>query len=256
LKSKKTKYNLNEYLFVNRYRYALNNPLRYTDPSGNEYEDIRDIDDGDDDDGPGGSGYSYKLHLDNQYHEFFTSIDIFGGVLPEIEILVTLPIEIERIVNDFLFSEEKDLDMNTQFADGGDDNDESDDYDYNGGIGSIEDLPDIDPSMFPGVKIKNSFWADLTGKGWYSSKTKTINVPKNTKPSYVQHEYGHHLQSKRFTKEQYDAIEASSLQNAIFQFLPWVENHDTFWTERDANRRAINFFGPNSEIAKFGLWPQ
>jgi RHS repeat-associated protein len=30
---------------INRYSYALNNPLRYTDPSGNEYEDIDDIDD-------------------------------------------------------------------------------------------------------------------------------------------------------------------------------------------------------------------
>ena len=98
--------------------------------------------------------------------------------------------------------------------------------------------------------------ATITGRGYYDNKTKTLQLPIGAKTSYAQHEYGHYLQSKQMPTSCYEAVEKASFKNAMLQFLPWVEKHNTFWTERDANRRSIEYFGPNSEIAKFGLWPQ
>jgi RHS repeat-associated protein len=131
----------------------------------------------------------------------------------------------------------------------------------NGGVpfgekGSIPGLPDIAPNMFPGVGIEVNTLATITGRGYYDNKTKTLQLPIGAKTSYAQHEYGHYLQSKQMPASCYKAVENASFKNAMLQFLPWVEKHDTFWTERDANRRSIEYFGPNSEIAKFGLWPQ
>ncbi|MCC6371579.1 MAG: hypothetical protein IT236_11290 [Bacteroidia bacterium] len=120
---------------------------------------------------------------------------------------------------------------------------------------SIYGLPDIDADMFPGVKIKVSHLASITGRGWYNNRQKTIFLPKGAKTSYAQHEYGHYLQSQQLSAIEYSRIEKASLANALLQFLPGSKKHDTFWTETDANRRAIAFFGPNSAIARFGIWP-
>ena len=122
--------------------------------------------------------------------------------------------------------------------------------------GSIPGLPDIAPNMFPGVGIEVSTMATITGRGYYDNKTKTLQLPIGAMTSYAQHEYGHYLQSIQMPASCYKAVENASFKNAMLQFLPWVEKHDTFWTEKDANRRSIQFFGSNSEIAKFGIWPQ
>ncbi len=119
------------------------------------------------------------------------------------------------------------------------------------GKGSISGLPNVNPKDFPGVQINVSMLANISGKGWFDSKTNTINVPKGATNSYVQHEYGHYLQSINFSTKQYSAIEKASFWDALWNSS---DAHGNFWAERDANRRAIEYFGENSDIAKWGLY--
>lgn len=116
------------------------------------------------------------------------------------------------------------------------------------GKGSVWGLPDIDPADFPGVRIRMSKWATLVDSGWFDIRTKTIYLPKNASLSFAQHEYGHYLQSLNFPRKQYRAIEKASLLNAIKNKFGYGEDHSSFWTERDANRRSGSFFGSQAPI--------
>jgi len=100
--------------------------------------------------------------------------------------------------------------------------------------------------MFPNVDIKVSKLATMTGKGYY--RDGTLNLPHGATTSYAQHEYGHYLQTLRFTNNEYNAIERASFQNSIQNFFGFGQQYNNFWTERDANRRAAEFFGPNAPI--------
>jgi hypothetical protein len=51
------------------------------------------------------------------------------------------------------------------------------------------------------------------------------------------HEFGHCLQSRRLGWLYLIVIGLPSFCSATFR-----KNHQTFWTERDANRRAVNYF--------------
>lgn len=113
----------------------------------------------------------------------------------------------------------------------------------------------FNPETFPGVKIKISAWGTLINRGWYNHLNKTIYLPEHAGLSYAQHEYGHHLQKSELPAFQYWKIAASSLLNATFQFLPWVVRHKYHWAEKDANRRAAAFFGPQAPIANKHIWP-
>ena len=125
---------------------------------------------------------------------------------------------------------------------------------------NIKGLPGIDPDNFPGVKIRLSIWATLVDSGWFDIRTKTIYLPENASLSFAQHEYGHYLQSLNFSRKQYRAIERVSFLNALKNRIGLGEKHDLLWTERDANRRAGDFFGPEAAInRKTGsqfLWPR
>jgi hypothetical protein len=62
----------------------------------------------------------------------------------------------------------------------------------------------------------------------------------------LQHEYGHYLQALNYGSFIYNSkIVPASLWNMTFS--PSTHNH--FWTEKEANQLAINFFGNNSAIA-------
>lgn len=116
------------------------------------------------------------------------------------------------------------------------------------GKGSIYGLPEIDPDHFPGVRIKLSKWATWIDSGWFDVRTKTIYLPENASVSFAQHEYGHYLQSLNFSVRQYRAIEKASFLNALKNKIGYGERHDSFWTERDANRRSGMFFGSEAPI--------
>lgn len=67
-----------------------------------------------------------------------------------------------------------------------------------------------------------------------------------------QHEYGHYLQYKgmgfwRF----YLNVGIPSLRSAIFN----PQNHSTLEVEKDANRRAVAFFGKAAPINNPNFWP-
>lgn len=113
---------------------------------------------------------------------------------------------------------------------------------------SIKGLPGIDPDNFPGVKIRLSKWATFVDSGWFDRRTKTIYLPENASLSFAQHEYGHYLQSQTFSRKQYRVIERTSFLNALKNRIGLGEKHDLLWTERDANRRAGDFFGPEAAI--------
>jgi hypothetical protein len=116
------------------------------------------------------------------------------------------------------------------------------------GKGSIPGLPDINPDDFPGVKIKLSKWATWVDSGWFDARTNTIHLPRNASNSFAQHEYGHYLQSLNFPAKQYSAIERASFLNAVKNKLGFGKDHNTFWTELDANKRSGEFFGPSAPI--------
>ncbi len=62
----------------------------------------------------------------------------------------------------------------------------------------------------------------------------------------LEHEYGHHLQALQLgTYAYYTTIALPSLYNMAKDKL----NHSSYWTEIDANRKAINYFGSGSDIA-------
>lgn len=121
-------------------------------------------------------------------------------------------------------------------------------------------MPHIYPEDFPGVSIKLSAWATFVDRGWFDVRTKTIYLPKNASLGYAQHEYGHYLQSLSFDPKQYRAIERASISNAFKNMFGKGENHGSLWTERDANRRAGEFFGDaapiNRKLNDRYAWPR
>jgi hypothetical protein len=80
---------------INRYSYALNNPLRYTDPSGNEYEDIDDY-------GRTDKNPWEQDEGQNGYNTFDQSelYDVnIGYLLPEVDFVVTKELTLEELYN-------------------------------------------------------------------------------------------------------------------------------------------------------------
>ena len=74
---------------------------------------------------------------------------------------------------------------------------------------------------------------------------------KNFGLASLEHEYGHYLQSQEYGEIYYNAVIApASLLNAA---LPWnsVVDHWSYWTEKEANFMAVQFFGPISAIATY-----
>ena len=101
-----------------------------------------------------------------------------------------------------------------------------------------------DKVNFPGATITDSY--TLAGRGATTSGG-GIHASLSFYLSDLQHEYGHYLQAKKYGSKLYnEKIVPASLWNAA---VDTKQGHRNFWTEVDANRLAIAFFGSNSDIA-------
>ncbi len=107
---------------------------------------------------------------------------------------------------------------------------------------NVEDITNT--SLYPGVTIiQGEPFTDITGKGFYLNGV--IHVPEGYGNAGIQHEYGHYLHESYFPDE-YDGVPEASFINSIF----CPNTHKFYWTEIIANKLAVMFFGPKSEIAK------
>ncbi len=62
-----------------------------------------------------------------------------------------------------------------------------------------------------------------------------------------QHEYGHYIQSQKLGPTYFTRVALPSLISAIKDTDKNSYNHDNFWVERDANKRALLYFNSNCE---------
>jgi len=109
---------------------------------------------------------------------------------------------------------------------------------------------DISSPDFPGVKILED--------GGYFDRGYTLNgvihVPQNYGLANIQHEYGHFLQENLYSNLGMANIDIQSALNAFVNTLGGVfglsDTHMSYWTETEANKLAVDWFGPKSDIGK------
>ncbi|MGC8825338.1 MAG: hypothetical protein ACP5PZ_12235, partial [Bacteroidales bacterium] len=117
----------------------------------------------------------------------------------------------------------------------------------NGNPGGLNQGYEItDPQKYPGVRI---YVVSTLQRGFFDPFSRTIFLPSRYSTGYIQHEYGHYLQLKSYgligfifvpmLSSATSAAMENLLENALRKKI-W--NHDTFYWERDANRRAAEFF--------------
>lgn len=104
--------------------------------------------------------------------------------------------------------------------------------------------------LFSGIKIYESSWMKR-GLG-VSLPPLGIFVSQGASLALKQHEYGHYLQYKEMGFWQfYTKVGFPSFMSASFN----PQNHSRLEVEKDANRRAVLFFGKDAPINNSYLWP-
>ncbi len=107
---------------------------------------------------------------------------------------------------------------------------------WTGSDGTIVNFPNVTITNF-GVKTHTGF---TTSNG-------AIHADNDFTLALLEHEYGHYLQALMYGSVTYNTvIVPASLWNMTFD----ASNHDTFWTETDANAWATLWFGRNSAIGQ------
>jgi hypothetical protein len=116
---------------------------------------------------------------------------------------------------------------------------------------SVFTRPDGTTVLFPGATITNHpVWP---GFAW-TSAWGGIHAALSFTLAGLQHEYGHYLQAQIIGAYEYNRI---ILPQSFYSGATNVTNHKYFWTEREANRLSVAFFGQNSDIAnKPTIYPQ
>ena len=113
-----------------------------------------------------------------------------------------------------------------------------------------------DNPRYPGVKIVN---VD-SDRGHFNYRDLTIYVPIGMKDDYIQHEYGHYLQLLSMPFDCYKKCETQSFISGVKDWFRTIGignySHRYFWFEVDANKRAIEKFGKDSELYKNSYWPR
>ncbi|HEY9123011.1 MAG TPA: hypothetical protein VIO15_01645, partial [Bacteroidales bacterium] len=114
--------------------------------------------------------------------------------------------------------------------------------------GDVWSLPEYgkgnDP-RYPGINI----YRDAT-RG-YTLPWEGIHVPENASEAYIQHEYGHYLQYRKWGPEYYAKVMAKSGWSAVFDT---DYQHMRIPVELEATTMAHDFFGPNSYLNN-NNWP-
>ena len=122
--------------------------------------------------------------------------------------------------------------------------------DSNGGKYAIFTDANGVQTTFPGATITD--FGVMTGAGVTTANGGIHMSTVNNGLSDLQHEYGHYLQAQQLGTVYYIRIVPASLYNAATD----PSNHRYFWTERDANKRSADYFGPNSAIALDNNYPK
>ncbi len=104
---------------------------------------------------------------------------------------------------------------------------------------------------FPGISIIETRWLKA-GMG-ICIPPFGIFVSPGVSHALKQHEYGHFLQYRQmgFWKF-YFGVGFPSLWSATFN----PRNHHNLKVEKDANQRAVDFFGPDAPVANIRFWPR
>jgi hypothetical protein len=99
-------------------------------------------------------------------------------------------------------------------------------------------------TKFPGVSITN--FGVIKDAG-FTTANGAIHADNSFNLADLEHEYGHFLQALNYGESIYNGvIIPASLYSMTFD----SENHKNFWTEKDANALATEFFGDNSAIGR------
>jgi hypothetical protein len=115
--------------------------------------------------------------------------------------------------------------------------------DDNGGKYAIFTKPNGTQVKFEGATITN--FGILSNRG-VTTANGGIHADNSFTLAGLQHEYGHYLQAKVYGTSFYNnIIVPASLLSMIFDSA----NHYRFWTETNANRQAVAYFGASSDIA-------
>lgn len=106
-------------------------------------------------------------------------------------------------------------------------------------------------SDFPGIPIIETRWLKR-GMG-ICIPPFGIFVYKGASRALKQHEYGHFLQYRQMGFWYfYFKVGFPSLCSAAF----YPRNHHNLKVEKDANQKAVDFFGPDAPIANVRFWPR
>lgn len=196
----------------NRYTYCLNNPLKYTDESGefifSIFNGIKDLfintfikvwD----------QGFNAWSNADN-WHSTYMAFKIDKGLFQG---------NFGQIVSRFTW-EGIQTGLGYTFNHLGNTFNKVKSVDYYGGATVVEST--------------KSGWGAIT-LGSYITGSKGIKAdPYN---SLFQHEYGHYLQSQKFGPLYIQGFGIPSIYNAAFG-----DRHNSFYTEQDANKRGLEYF--------------
>ena len=106
-------------------------------------------------------------------------------------------------------------------------------------------------SEFPGISITETRWL-RRGIG-VCIPPFGIFVYQGASHALKQHEYGHFLQYRQMGFFSfYLRVGFPSLCSAAF----YPSNHQNLRVEKDANKKAVEFFGPDAPVANVFYWPR
>lgn len=106
-------------------------------------------------------------------------------------------------------------------------------------------------NKFPGINIIETNWLKK-GMG-VCIPPFAILVYDGASTAVKQHEYGHFLQYQQMGFIRfYLKVGLPSLYSAAF----FPKKHHLLKVEKDANKRAVHFFGENAPVANGMLWPR